>query len=76
MVNQIGGNVPTDAQPVCKITLPQLTMTTLRTFLSFSIGSALLASLLGTARASPASRDLSTYVLFANDGIRARGLGS
>ena len=49
-------------------------MTTRRTFLSFSIGSALLASLLGTAKASPPSRDLSTYVLFANDGIRARGL--
>ena len=49
------------------------TMTTLfrRTFFSTGIG--LVTCLLGTAVASAPSRDLSTYVLFGDQGIRARG---
>jgi hypothetical protein len=49
------------------------TMTTLFRRAFFSTGIGLVTCLLGTAVASGPSRDLSTYVLFGDQGIRARG---
>src|SRR5262245_33556256 len=49
-------------------------MTTHRTRMALTIGTVLIFFLGGMAAAAGPSRDLSSYVLFGNNGIRARGL--